>query len=114
MTNKNSKNQLIKKGILQFFVFLFSVAVVYFTGINCIFKKLFGITCPGCGMTRAYLSLFKGDIKSAFEFNPMFWSVPILFLAILRNGKITGRKIADAVIYSLICLGIIILFFSRI
>ncbi len=113
MTNKNSK-QLLKKALLQFSVFFLGVAAVYFTGINCIFKKIFGITCPGCGMTRAYLSFFKGDIKSAFEFNPMFWSVPILFLAILRNGKITGRKIADAVIYSLICLGITILFFSRI
>lgn len=113
MMNPNIKKQLFLRGILQLFVFLFCVAVVYFTGINCVFKKFFKITCPGCGMTRAYLSLFKGDIKSAFYYNPMFWSVPILFWGVLRNGKITGKKTADAIIYSLIILGLLILFFER-
>ncbi|MFY9114657.1 MAG: DUF2752 domain-containing protein [Dethiobacteria bacterium] len=31
----------------------------------CIFKNLTGIECPGCGMTRAFSSLFHGDIIGA-------------------------------------------------
>ena len=32
----------------------------------CPFKLLTGVPCPGCGMTRAYLHLFEGDIQGAF------------------------------------------------
>ena len=33
-------------------------------GITCPIKYITGISCPGCGMTRAWLSLIlRGDIK---------------------------------------------------
>jgi hypothetical protein len=44
----------------------------------CLFKLLTGLPCPGCGMTRAYLHLFQGDIVGAFYFHPLFWLVPFL------------------------------------
>jgi hypothetical protein len=44
----------------------------------CIFINIFGIPCPSCGMTRAYLSLVHLNYKEAFKFHPLFWCVPIL------------------------------------
>lgn len=35
----------------------------------CIVRNLFGIPCPGCGLTRAFLFLGHGDIYSALRLN---------------------------------------------
>ena len=36
----------------------------------CLFDKLFGIPCPGCGLTRSLFALFVGDIHYAWTLNP--------------------------------------------
>ena len=47
-----------------------------FFGNGCLFKQLFGVSCPACGMTRAYISLLRLDIASAFHYNPAFLTFP--------------------------------------
>lgn len=42
---------------------------IYHIGIPCLFYKLTGYKCPGCGVTRALFSLIKGDIKQAIHYN---------------------------------------------
>lgn len=41
----------------------------------CIFKNLFGVPCPGCGLTRGFISILRLDFKSALRYNIL--SVPI-------------------------------------
>ncbi len=36
---------------------------------GCLFQKLTGLYCAGCGMTRAVLLLMRGDIAGAFRMN---------------------------------------------
>ena len=36
----------------------------------CAFRAVTGIQCPGCGMTRAFLSLGQLKFKEAIQFNP--------------------------------------------
>lgn len=38
-------------------------------GIPCIYYKLSGLYCPGCGMTRATFSLLQLDFYQAFRYN---------------------------------------------
>ena len=45
------------------------------TILRCPFKFITGLPCPGCGMTRATLSLFKGDMLSSFYYNPL--AIPV-------------------------------------
>jgi hypothetical protein len=53
---------------------------------TCYFKGFFGIPCPGCGMTRAWISLFNGKILTALYFHPVFWIVPVIaFVVIFRT-----------------------------
>lgn len=56
-----------------FLIFLillvFGVLVVFYLDIDCLFKSLFSIPCPGCGLTRGFRALFKGDIVGAFNYN---------------------------------------------
>jgi hypothetical protein len=48
------------------------VAVVIALGIPvCPTATLFGIPCPGCGLTRATLALFRGDVGAALHFHPL-------------------------------------------
>ena len=72
-----------KKFILLIFLILlvFGVLVVFVFDVDCLFKSIFGIPCPGCGLTRGFRALFRGDIVSAFSYNIL--TIPIfLFLVI--------------------------------
>jgi hypothetical protein len=46
----------------------------------------FGIPCPGCGLTRATLALFRGDIRQALALHPLAPILAPLFLGAL--GKV--------------------------
>lgn len=54
---------------------------------KCPFKFIFGISCPGCGMTRAFKSLLALNIKDAFHFHPLFPVVIIWTIAFLLYRK---------------------------
>ena len=55
----------------------------------CIFKLITGLPCPGCGMTRAFLHFFHGDLQGAFYYHPLFWLVPLLFgILVLRKVQL--------------------------
>lgn len=36
----------------------------------CTAQRLLGIDCPGCGLTRCFISLAHGDVPRAWHFNP--------------------------------------------
>ena len=36
----------------------------------CMFRRLTGLSCPGCGMTRCFISLAHGDLRAAWGYNP--------------------------------------------
>ena len=61
---------------------------------GCVFRAVTGIACPTCGMTRAYLSLLKLDLKSAFYYHPLFWVVPAIagLLLIKKAGSKSGLR----------------------
>jgi hypothetical protein len=56
---------------------LLAFALFSDTGI-CVFRRVTGLPCPSCGMTRSYLALFRGDIKTALFMHPLFWMVPLI------------------------------------
>jgi hypothetical protein len=60
-------------------------------GIGCPIKYITGISCPGCGMTRAYLSVLRLDMMSAFEYHPLWFCVPVVAFLLLLF-KLKGRK----------------------
>lgn len=57
---------------------LLAAALLYVTHVGCPIKFLTGISCPGCGMTRAWLSAVHGDIHQAIAYHPLFWTVPLV------------------------------------
>ena len=75
--NSNSGNGICLVITLIFIIF----TVFIFSGLEklCVFHNITGIPCPGCGMTRAFLNFFSGDIKKALFYHPLFWMIPFLF-----------------------------------
>lgn len=81
--------------------------------LPCVFRYFWHIYCPGCGMTRAWLAVLSLDLRTALTYNGMFWSVPILLLYILLDGRVFRRRVIDTLILSIIGAGFIGLFVAR-
>lgn len=86
----------VKQKIAFTAAYLAVLAVWWLLRLPCVFTWLFGIPCPGCGMTRALLAVLRLDIAAAFAYHPMFWSMPILYLYFLSDNGIFHRRWADS------------------
>ncbi len=74
-------NVLIKKiKNILIIVLSFIIFTILNNGNLCYFKATIGFPCPGCGLTRSYLCLFKGDLKGAFYYHPLFLLPLIVFM----------------------------------
>ncbi len=63
---------------------------------GCVFRRVTGLECPGCGMTRATYALLHGDVKKAFGFNPVgMVLVPLglIALGIEVIGWVRGKRL---------------------
>jgi hypothetical protein len=64
----------------------------------CMFRLLTGLTCPGCGTTRALHEIVHGHFAAAFALNPLLLiALPFLAAAFLRYsagamGGVVPRK----------------------
>lgn len=81
-------------------------------GHGCPIRYVTGIPCPGCGLSRAYIALLHLNIREAFSYHPMFWAIPVLFLACLRYERTRGAWAMALII--LLGLGFIVLYVYRI
>lgn len=81
------KQKLLTLGILTA-----AVLSMWLLRLPCIWKALLHIPCPGCGMTRAWVSLLELDFAAAFRYHPMFWSVPLVVILWLLDGKLFRRR----------------------
>ena len=92
-------------------ILLFYIAIESI-GITCPIKFLTGISCAGCGMSRAFLAALKLDFVSAFHFHPLFWLViPTVLLFVFRN-KITFFKICFILIVAIFIITYLIRMFQ--
>jgi hypothetical protein len=65
--------------------------------VLCPFRLLTGISCPGCGLTRAFCEISRGHIFDSFVCHPLGWLVyfyGLLFAAILAFETVTGHNIS--------------------
>lgn len=68
----------------------FAMMAVFEGGIPCLFKSLWGISCPGCGMTRSLIALSQGDWLLSLRFHPL--GIPFVALSMwVMFQALTGR-----------------------
>ena len=59
---------------MSLFIFLIHLKV------PCVFKSILNVSCPGCGLTRAFKELFKLNIAKALYYNILSIPLFIFFL----------------------------------
>ncbi len=80
----------------------------------CMPNALFGIECPGCGLTRSFICLSEGDWRRAWELNRVGWvlyglawfQIPYRVLALFRPNRLRvppriSRTVGIAIILAL-------------
>lgn len=86
--NKRFINILILSVLILFLI------IIKFFPVNCVFKQFTGISCPGCGLTRAFNSLISFNFIEAITFNilsiPLFTFI-IFFVSNLLVDIIKNR-----------------------
>ena len=74
-----------KKVALRLLLIAAVAAVAALTG-NCPILRMFGVPCPGCGMTRACAALLRLDFRAAAAYHPLvFVLIPGLLYFIFRE-----------------------------
>lgn len=71
------------------------------SGIGCPIRWLTGISCAGCGMTRALFYALQFQFDKAFYYHPLFWMLPFLALLFLFWTKVPG-KLQKGIIWTVI------------
>lgn len=57
-------------------------------GVTCPIKYITGISCAGCGMSRAWIALLHFNIHEAFMYHPLFFLLPVVVIVMLLKSKI--------------------------
>lgn len=74
--------------VIVFLAFIAAFGLVF----GCPIKRIFGIPCPGCGMTRGCLSLIRLDFVSAMRWHPLCVFVPFLGLIFIFKDTALGKR----------------------
>ena len=104
---KEIKNILI---VLMVLILYFVVGKITNFYLPCPIHEITGLYCPGCGITRMFLSIFRLDFYTAFRSNMLlFILLPfalVLFIdniySIIKNKEALYKKINNKVWYGLI------------
>ncbi len=70
-----------------------------------------GLPCPGCGLTRAGISLLKFDFVRAFEVHPFIYPIVFYMLLFSWNRYVRERQMGNFLRVLLIIIMILIMIF---
>ncbi|MCH5228659.1 MAG: DUF2752 domain-containing protein [Muribaculaceae bacterium] len=91
-------NRILNKGWIWIIVFSFLLLFYYFFNPvefswmpQCVFHRITGMQCMGCGSQRMIYSLLHGDIKGAWEAN-RFLMLCLPYLALLLWSEFHRKK----------------------
>ena len=98
----------------QTFILLLVAALVgaLYWFFGCPVKYVTGLSCPGCGITRAWLAAITLHFGEAFRLHPLFLLVlPGLWLMLSKWGKTHSRL--RNVLLGVICAAFIVVYLVR-
>lgn len=122
--NTDTDDFLYKLGAIILLVLVLFLSIIHFYQVNyqffllpCLFYKITGLYCPGCGGTRSVQALLNGHLVSSIRYNPIVLYGVFIYLWYMISNTIEhvsmhkikiGMKYRD--IYLWVGLAILILF----
>lgn len=79
----------------------------------CLFRSITSIPCIGCGLSRAWLAALRLDFSNAFRYHPVFWSIPVLVMLALFDGKLFRKDIWNRILLILPTAGLFVCYIIR-
>jgi len=61
-------------------------------------RILFGVECPGCGLTRSFVALGAGDIQQSLRFNRVGWLLALAVVAQIPYRIFALRELRHRVV----------------
>lgn len=96
--------QRVFADIKRYWIIVACILVAYIVlrkvrGAFCPSVIIFGLPCPGCGVTRAALYVLKGQFAEAFYINPgvYLWIAFLLYIIVVRY--IMGKPLKHAMLF---------------
>ena len=86
MNLKTNFNRVVNILILLIVFTLFVIIFILDTKIPCVFKNMLGISCPGCGMTRAIHEILHFNFFQSIKYNIL--ALPLVVLGIISTPVI--------------------------
>jgi hypothetical protein len=114
LTSSTNKSRVTRK-ILGIAIAFLTLAIPFFLMIQydtghidqeqslCPFKLLTGFPCPGCGITKSLICIYKCDILNSLSyhiFGPFIWLLCIAVIIVLTTELITGKEYFVSITYS--------------
>ena len=93
MKKLNTEQTARLKSVSKSAAIILAIGIAYYLfvkithlGIPCVFNLITGLHCPGCGISRMFISLASFNFKAAFQYNAYVMSVgPIAAIFVLRH-----------------------------
>jgi hypothetical protein len=74
-------------------------AVLIAVGATCPIKYVTGISCPGCGMSRAMGALLRLDFSAAAYYHPLSFAMPPVAVGMLFTHATRRHRAFSALLY---------------
>lgn len=83
---------LYELGLVALGIFIVAVLLYVTTGFSvlnigwrCMFNRVTGYPCPGCGGTRSLRALYQGDIlRSLYDYPPLLFGIIVYLIFMVR------------------------------
>ncbi len=103
MRNTDADNGELKSGLSLVISIILIYSVFTVTGIGCPIKFLTGVSCAGCGMTRATVALLEGRYRAAFHYHPLVL-LPYIALILYLFRKRFSERIRRSMLIAIVVL----------
>lgn len=69
-----------------------ALIVLWYAFFGCPIRYFTGVSCPGCGVTRAWMCAVQLHFTCAFYYHPLFFLAPPLVAVLFLNKGPLGNK----------------------
>lgn len=83
------------------FILFFALLAVFYLTVGCPIRLLTGISCPGCGMTRALFALLRLDFSLAFDMHPLVFLLPFAVVVYFARRLIPKKILVCLCLFAL-------------